>query len=618
MKLDSALQHGAAVVNYNSCARASAWHRIRESMALPLKVVCRYSFGKRVYCAHNSSYFTSLWGILLLLAIITAVLRIPIAIGMPLGFASDANVADKVHFLTEASFDSFIASEPSVFMFFYASWCFWCRQLFPQFNEAARLVESQSLPIKLAALDAARYTDVGERYHVTAYPTLILFLDGEPHPYTGLYRTGREIMKWITIHLNTELTVKNIEQFEAFYSTHLKVPLLLARLIPNTSAYRSAYIAASRQMDNAGFLETDNVTVLQHVLDKHQGLKDVSKHLLATPETIILIKPSADQLGNREPALVQFVGDMSNSSSILEFAKTYAFPSVIHLDEDVMPTILARRLPLWVLFNPSGSPTTRSEAAYDATYALAKEFRNRFTFAYCDGSLPLHKRLGDLLGVEGHHPAVRLLRMHVDERQRSRLESQYRPPAESVKAWHQPSLRTFLEAFEKGEVKPFRKSEPPPDPAFNQGPVYTLVADEFDTHVYDSPYDVLLEVYAPWCGHCRQLEKTYREVATVLKPLEHLRVMKLDGTLNEINLFIAGYPTLVFFTRSGAADVAGQESHKKKRVIYFDGARTTDSILEFVAKHTSKPFNVQQYRNQYSGESGAANKNPGQILTDEL
>lgn len=39
-----------------------------------------------------------------------------------------------------------------------------------------------------------------------------------------------------------------------------------------------------------------------------------------------------------------------------------------------------------------------------------------------------------------------------------------------------------------------------------------LVAENFDSIVNDDSKDVLIEFYAPWCGHCKSLEPKYNEL----------------------------------------------------------------------------------------------------------
>lgn len=39
-----------------------------------------------------------------------------------------------------------------------------------------------------------------------------------------------------------------------------------------------------------------------------------------------------------------------------------------------------------------------------------------------------------------------------------------------------------------------------------------IVAENFDSIVNDDSKDVLIEFYAPWCGHCKNLEPKYKEL----------------------------------------------------------------------------------------------------------
>ena len=67
--------------------------------------------------------------------------------------------------------------------------------------------------------------------------------------------------------------------------------------------------------------------------------------------------------------------------------------------------------------------------------------------------------------------------------------------------------------------------------------------------------NVMLEIYAPWCGHCKSLAPIFDELATSLasrsdivtcQSTPHEKVIaKMDGTLNEVNgISVRGFPTL--------------------------------------------------------------------------
>jgi len=72
------------------------------------------------------------------------------------------------------------------------------------------------------------------------------------------------------------------------------------------------------------------------------------------------------------------------------------------------------------------------------------------------------------------------------------------------------NLRKFVQQFVDGELEPYIKSEPVPEN--NDGPVTVVVGKNFDEIVNDDSKDVLVEFYAPWCGHCKSLAPKYEEL----------------------------------------------------------------------------------------------------------
>ncbi|CAI5729246.1 unnamed protein product [Hyaloperonospora brassicae] len=101
--------------------------------------------------------------------------------------------------------------------------------------------------------------------------------------------------------------------------------------------------------------------------------------------------------------------------------------------------------------------------------------------------------------------------------------------------------------------------------------VVVLTEKNFEKEVLQSPDYWLVEFYAPWCGHCKQLEPEFKAAAKKLK--KHARLGAVDATAYQQlahKYQIKGYPTIKEF---GA---------KKTRPQDYRGGRTARDIVQYV------------------------------------
>lgn len=103
--------------------------------------------------------------------------------------------SEVVH-LTDATFDSFVASNPSVLVMFYAPWCGHCKAMKPEYTAAAKLMKDTGVNGVLAAVDATK-TKLGERYNVQGFPTVKYFKDGEMLYEYGFERTSDALVEFM-------------------------------------------------------------------------------------------------------------------------------------------------------------------------------------------------------------------------------------------------------------------------------------------------------------------------------------------------------------------------------------------------------------------------------------
>ena len=137
------------------------------------------------------------------------------------------------------------------------------------------------------------------------------------------------------------------------------------------------------------------------------------------------------------------------------------------------------------------------------------------------------------------------------------------------------SITEFVKDFKSGSLQAFLKSED--IPADNSEPVKILVGKNFNEIVIDNDNDVLVEFYAPWCGHCKKLAPIWDELGAYYKEVSGITIAKMDSTANEVDgVDIKGYPTLKFYPKGG-----------KSSPIDYDGGRELDGFKSWLKEKSA-------------------------------
>lgn len=114
--------------------------------------------------------------------------------------------------------------------------------------------------------------------------------------------------------------------------------------------------------------------------------------------------------------------------------------------------------------------------------------------------------------------------------------------------------------------------------------LHDLSADEFESEVLFSDSDVVLYMYSPSCGYCRDFAPMFEELAAGLRPTS-LKFMKMDVTKGQPpELYqVSSLPT-IFLSKKAKADGV------KPDPLVYNGKRTTQDITKWLQQSATNRF----------------------------
>ena len=108
--------------------------------------------------------------------------------------------------------------------------------------------------------------------------------------------------------------------------------------------------------------------------------------------------------------------------------------------------------------------------------------------------------------------------------------------------------------------------------------VLDLTPDNFDKVVLKSGKPTLVEFFAPWCGHCKNLAPVYEELASTFEfAKDKVQIAKVDADAHKSlgqKFGVQGFPTLKWF--DGKSDKPSE----------YSSGRDLDSLSGFITEKT--------------------------------
>jgi len=245
-------------------------------------------------------------------------------------------------------------------------------------------------------------------------------------------------------------------------------------------------------------------------------------------------------------------GDLAN------FVADYGFPIVDKLNQKGFERFVKTHKKYFVLlFAPQVDP----KDTVKLLEGVAVNYRKDLGFLWDMGEQ--YAQHASKLGFSGQNFPV-IVAMNDKEK--------FFPMSESLE-FTAANIKAYLDDLLEGKITQHFQSQPIPEST--DGHVIVVVGHNFDAVVKESSNDVFLEVYAPWCGHCKSLAPIWEQLGEKFEG-KPVTIAKLDATANDVPLEIQGFPTLLFFK-------AGNKDHP----VSYDGSRDLESLSAFVEEQMS-------------------------------
>lgn len=449
----------------------------------------------------------------------------------------DIQLDEGVLVLNKDNFDSAINDNENVLVEFYAPWCGHCKALAPEYAKAAKKLEEQGSAIKLAKVDATEESELAEKFAVRGYPTLKFFKRANALDYGG-GRTADDIVTWLLKKTGPPAKILTTKD-EALTFVNDNNVAIIGFFKDQESEKAKTFLNAAGVIDDQVFGITSDDAVFE-------------EYKIDGDNQIVLFKKFDDGRAVLEGEITE--------ASVKKFVATESLPLVVEFNHDTAQKIFGGDIKSHLLLFISSS-SDEFTSVRDQAAEVAKGFRDQVLFVTINTDDDDHQRILEFFGMNKEEvPSMRLIKLEEEM-------SKYKPEKSDLT---KDNIRSFVQDFIDGKLKQHYLAQELPED-WDTTPVKTLVATNFDEVVFNKDKDVLVEFYAPWCGHCKQLAPIYDQLGEHFKDDASIVVAKMDATANELeHTKITSFPTLKLYKKGD------------NQIIEYSGERTLEGLIKFL------------------------------------